>query len=96
MPRQMALCLALTTALSLTCGCTLMQKSQEFTHESMRAFKPRTSDYRDFTDETDDQWAIAGKEGRADVPPEKDPDPWFKKWFMSPKARSIERNLGYE
>lgn len=60
------------------------------------SFKPNTGDYDDDTDEGDDAWIQqAGIEARGDRPLEKSTDP-IRDMIMSPKARSIERNLGFE
>ena len=45
----------------------------------------------------DSAWITeAAKEGRPDQKVEKDPDQWWRKYVMSEKARSIERDLGFE
>ncbi len=64
-------------------------------HESFRIFKPRVSDYRDETQEVDEEWDSVGKAARSNRPLENENDP-LKALFMSPKAKSIERSLGYE
>lgn len=64
-------------------------------HESFRIFRPRESDYRDETQEVDEEWDSVGKAARSDRPLENEHDP-LKELFMSPKAKSIERSLGYE
>lgn len=64
-------------------------------HESFRIFKPRVSDYRDESQELDEEWDSVGKAARSDRPLENEHDP-LKELFMSPKAKSIERSLGYE
>ncbi len=76
-------------------GCAMVGPARHFTTESWKIFKPNSRGYRDSTDEVDDQWSIVGKEGRGDRAPEREADP-FKKWLQSPKAASIERNLGIE
>jgi len=59
-------------------------------------FKPRQTDYRDETEEEDDEWDFVGQEARGTQTRERDPDRWWHKWFMSEKARSIERNVGID
>jgi len=63
---------------------------------SMNQFDPfGASDYRDSTQDTQDEWSFVGKEGRGDSALIDENDP-FKPFLMSPKARSIERNLGFK
>lgn len=45
-------------------------------------------------DDEIDEWSFVATEARGNQMLEKDPDPWFKRWLMSPKANNIERNLG--
>ena len=65
------------------------------THQTWSLFRPDPNDYRDTSEESNDQWAFVGIEGRGDRPLEKENDP-FKPFLMSEKARSIERNLGID
>lgn len=91
--RSFALWLGL---ISILCGsgCAAIPGSQEFVKRS--AIKPSTGDYDDGTDESDAEWIKnAGVEARGDRPLEHDNDP-FRNLLMSPKARSIERNLGFD
>ncbi len=81
--------------LSLLTGCALVDTGKDASRDTWKLFKPRPTDYRDPTQDKDDQWALVGKEGRGDRPIENENDP-LKKWLMSPKARNIERNLGVE
>ncbi len=75
-------------------GCNSIPGFQEFVKRS--AIKPSTGDYDDGTDEADAKWVRnAGVEARGDRPLEHDTDP-FRNLLMSPKARSIERNLGFD
>ncbi len=64
-------------------------------HESFRMFKPRVSDYRDETQEVDEEWNSVGKSARSNRPLENENDP-IRDYLWSPKAKSIERSLGYE
>ena len=93
--RLTGLLIILAVTGSLT-GCTIFNSIPEMTRQSVRMFKPRPFDYRDTTEEDQDEWSYVGTEARGDRPLEHDPDPWFKRLFMSGKARSIERNLGYD
>ena len=84
-------------ALTLLChtGCQSMSDS---TRTSMRhftrQFTPSPHDYRDATGESEDQWQDFTREARAAHVAEKDPDPWYRRWFMSEKARQTESHLG--
>ena len=86
-------------AASLMLACSLFAtgcaSTEGMMHESFRIFKPRVSDYRDETQEVDEEWDSVGKAARSNRPLENENDP-LKEWFMSPKAKSIERSLGYE
>ena len=94
--RRFCACLAIAVGLGTAgSGCALLQPAKTFAHASWRAFRPKPNDYRDMTEESDDQWAFVGEEARGARPVEHDPDP-FKKFLMSEKARSIERNLGVD
>jgi len=77
-------------------GCAMVEPTQHAVSSSLEMFKPNTNDYRDSTLDDEDAWDIVGKEGRGHLEAEKDPDGWWQKYIMSPKARSIERNLGIE
>lgn len=56
----------------------------------------RPPGYHVTAEEKDDDWEWVGEEGRAGRPMEHDPDPWFKYFVQSDRARSIERNLGID
>jgi hypothetical protein len=69
---------------------------RESARETKRIYTPRSTDYRDLSEEEGDDWAYVGEDARGSQAREQDPDPWWKKWVMSERARSIERNLGYD
>ena len=92
--RRIQLAFALT-AMVLVTGCTLIESSKKATRETMRTLRPKPADYRDGTEDDGEEWAWVGKEARGDRPMESENDP-FKPYLMSPKARSIERNLGVD
>lgn len=46
-------------------------------------------------EEFHDEYRVAGEEGRAEMPREKESD-WLTPILQSPEARSIEKNLGYD
>ena len=92
--RAVWLCVVLSVILSLP-GCGLMQTAQNVTRETMKPLKLRPSDYRDPTTEVEDEWTSVGRTASTVRGVEKDDDP-VRKLIMSPKAISIERNLGID
>ena len=66
--------------------------------EAVAALRPTSSDYTDPADDIGDPWIqAAGDEARGHRPKEQSDDPdWLRNLMMSPKARDIERNLGFE
>ncbi len=76
-------------------GCAVVESTKTVTRESMKSLKPRSGGYRDGTETTDDEWADLGESARAARSKETSDDP-LRKWMLSPKAISIERNLGIE
>ena len=89
-------CLLFCGVIVSASSCALMEPVQEIQRETVRMFRPKTSDYRDSTQDEIDEWESVGREARGDQPFEHDPDPWWQNYIMSPKARSIERNLGID
>lgn len=96
MPFRIVCGLLLTSGLFLQTGCALVDFTRQSTVNTLRMFKPRQTDYRDETEEEDDQWDFVGQEARGTQKRERDPDRWWRKWIMSEKARSIERNVGID
>ncbi|MBW3542544.1 MAG: hypothetical protein KY476_19960 [Planctomycetes bacterium] len=88
--------LLLAIFVSAAGGCVLMEPSREFWRQTKRIYTPRPYDRRDLTEELGDNWEGVADPIRADQPREEDPDPWYKRWVMSEKARNIERNLGVD
>jgi hypothetical protein len=83
------------TLVSGAIGCSGTPAFQQMMSQSFGMMKPSTGDYDDGTDSVDEGWVReAGIEARGDRPVEKENDPF--RVFMSPKARSIERNLGFD
>lgn len=76
-------------------GCGLMQSAKNITRETMKPLKLRPTDYRDTTGEIDDEWTSVGRTASAVRGIEQDRDP-VRKIISSPKALSIERNLGIQ
>ena len=56
--------------------------------------KPRPTDYKDPSDDDGTDWKFVGEDGRGDRAKEYDPDRWWVKYISSPKAESINNNLG--
>ncbi len=94
---RMFVLLMVATTLTTGTGCqSMIDATRTSTRQVMRQFRPSPHDYRDPTAETQDQWADFTREARAAHPAEKDPDPWYRKLFMSEKARQTERHLGVD
>ncbi|MEZ6129282.1 MAG: hypothetical protein R3C59_11410 [Planctomycetaceae bacterium] len=79
-------------------GCGLMNTGKTAFVDSMRMFRPNPYDspLRPEDLDEEDEWSVAGKEGRHGMERERDPDRWWQNYIMSPQARSIERNLGID
>jgi len=83
------------TSLSLS-GCAMFEAAQETSRQSFRALRAKSSDYRDWNEDEEDEFAYVGEIARGHEPPEKQSDQWYRRWFMSAQARNIEKNLGVE
>lgn len=77
-------------------GCVVFERGKYAMRQTSRMLRPDTRDYDDDTDADSGEWDFVGDEGRADQKREMDPDRWWKKYIMSDKANSIERNLGVD
>lgn len=77
-------------------GCSMVESPKSATRRMTRMFTPNPEDWDSEVNEDDQEWDFVGDEGRSDQSRERDPDPWFKKYLMSEKANSIERNLGID
>lgn len=97
MKRQALILMLVSGSLTGLTGCTAMVDSARTAQRQLvRQFTPSPIDYRDPTAETVDNWADYTREARAVHTAEKDPDPWYRRWFMSEKARQTERHLGID
>jgi hypothetical protein len=76
-------------------GCGLIRAGKDMTAATAKLVTPRPNDYRDSTGEIDEEWASVGNTANSIRGLEQDKDP-LRKWLTTPKARSIERNLGIE
>ena len=76
-------------------GCAMMNSMTSY---MKNAFSFNGTDYVNPADEEDEAWVTeAADEARGDRPRETEPDPLgLKPLIMSEKARSIERNLGFD
>lgn len=82
-------------AVGLLVSCAQLSSPDLAFKKSIKALSPNSKD-RDDLDEVDKDWVSeAGVEARGDRAVEIDNDP-FRKYLMSPKAQSIERNLGIQ
>lgn len=77
-------------------GCAMVESPRSAMRNMTRTLTPRATDEWEDIDKDDGEWDFVGGEGRADCDRERDPDPWFGKYFVSDKARAIERNLGVD
>lgn len=77
-------------------GCSIVESPRSAMRRMTRTFTPRAVDADDDSEKDDGQWDFVGDEGRAEYDRERDPDPWYGKYIISDKARSIERNLGID
>lgn len=94
--RTLHSCFVLGLLVSSSAGCAALQSAGDSVRQTVTMFRPSNGDYWDPAEEEDEGWVVeAGKEARGDRALEKINDP-IREWTMSPKARSIERNLGFE
>ncbi len=78
-------------------GCMLATPLRQMTDYTKSMLTPNGYDYEDPTEEKDEVWVTeVGDEGRKGHPRERDPDQWYKKYFMTERARGIEHNLGVD
>ncbi len=76
-------------------GCGLMQSAKQATADSMKMMRPRGNDYRNTSDESSDEWTSMGGASRSLRAGQSENDP-LRKFLLSPKAQSIEHNLGVD
>ena len=95
MHTQKAMLLNAALLTLLATGCHLLEHPKNASRRFGRMFTPKPFD-GEVADDDHGEWNFVGDEGRADYAREQDPDPWFGKYLMSDKARSIERNLGID
>lgn len=88
----MGLCLLMV----LSSGCSLVETPKAAMRRMTRMMTPNPRDFSDDAADDSGEWDFVGDEGRGDQTRERDPDQWFKRYLMSEKANSIERNLGID
>jgi hypothetical protein len=79
----------------LSSGCALGELGKNIADSTAKMFRPTSRDYFDQSEVGTDEWAQAGEEGRGDQSREHESD-GLTKYMSSPKAQSIERNLGFD
>ncbi|MGQ0637292.1 MAG: hypothetical protein ACT4QC_22010 [Planctomycetaceae bacterium] len=90
--------IVLIAACGLTTGCAAMHAGRDVAEGTMDMMKPRSHDYRDdanYGEKYNDEWTGVGREGRAHMPLEHESDA-LTPLLESPKARAINRSLGYD
>ena len=88
---------AVAAFLLWTTGCqSVIDSTRTSTRQITRQFTPSPHDYRSATDENEDKWKEFTREARAAHVAEKDPAPWYRRLFMSEKARQTESHLGVD
>jgi hypothetical protein len=96
--RNRLLMVLLCSALIGSGGCTVVSTVREMTASTVQALRPESGNGWDPGSESTDPWVQeAGAQARGNREMEKEADPLnLKRFFMSDKARDIERNLGVE
>tara|TARA_B100000029_G_scaffold509544_1_gene599001 strand:+ start:512 stop:820 length:309 start_codon:yes stop_codon:yes gene_type:complete len=83
--------------LPMLAGCqSVIDNARAQARPFTRQFTPSPHDGRDPTEDPEDKWQDFTREAKAAHVADKDPDPWYRKWFMSAKARQTESHLGVE
>jgi hypothetical protein len=89
--------LVLAVTLIAVSGCqSVIDSVQTSKRQLTRQFTPSPHDYRDSTADTEDKWLEYTREAKATHTAEKDPDPLYRRFIMSEKARQIESHLGVD
>ena len=97
MTRPVICAAILAISLTSSTGCTSLSDVGANMKKTARMFRPRPYDDSDeFEAESEDAWADMVREGRDLHEREREPDRFWWNKVMSPQARNIERNLGFE
>ena len=88
----------LAISLSASTGCTAMSDIGANMNRTARMFRPRPFDEPTApeTGADENEWSKMVSEARPNTERERDPDRFYFEKVMSPQARSIEHNLGFE
>lgn len=62
-------------------GCSTFQQAYKYQEDAIKEYH--------------DDWKIVGEEGRGELPREKETDK-LTPWLQSPRARAIEKNMGFD
>lgn len=92
--RKMTVAVAALSAIWCT-GCSMLPASSSDEPGPIKRIAEKLNEDSN-KDDPEDPWAVAGKEGRGDQVRERDPDQWYRRYFMSSQARAIERNMGID
>ncbi|NNJ25698.1 hypothetical protein [Alienimonas chondri] len=77
-------------------GCAVSDMAEEAWFQTKRTLTPSSEGYLDPTENVADDWGEVREFGRPDQELVEDDPDWYRKYFMSAKARDIEGNLGYD
>lgn len=91
-----ALMMAVVAGAGLVAGCAATNPVARHTRSVMKNLTPESWDEEMASDDPGDPWiSAAAIEGRSDQPREPAHDK-LRNLLMSPKARAIEENVGYD
>ncbi|MFH5805072.1 hypothetical protein [Alienimonas sp. DA493] len=88
-----ALCAASCLA---SAGCAVKDMAEEAWFQTRRTLRPTSKGYEDPAENPADDWSEVRRFGRPNQESVEDDPDWYRKHFMSEKARDIEHNLGYD
>ena len=77
-------------------GCAVADMADEAWFQTRQVLRPTGGGYRDDAEEVTEDWSEVRELGRRDQSSVNDDPGWYRKYFMSEKARDIESNLGYD
>ena len=88
-------------ALGLGCalfagGCAVADMAEEAWFQTKQTLRPSAGGYVDDAETVKEDWSEAGRLGRPNQAKVEDDPDWYRKYFMSAKARDIEGNLGFD
>ena len=77
-------------------GCAVGDMAQEAWFQTKQTLRPSSAGYVDDAEVVTEDWSEVHDLGRREQPRVSDDPGWYRKYFMSEKARDIESNLGFE